>query len=239
MKRFQVLLLVCAFVFGMACMHATPAESATIIKIAGMKPEGEPETIAMHSFGKHLERLSNGKYKVQVFPNSMLGKEDAYIANTRKGIIQMCATGTQTSSLQPSMGMLETPMLFDSYEHAHRAMTGKTFELINEGFPEKSGLRMLNAFPLGFRNFYTKHEVKSINDIKGLRMRVPCACPTSPSTPTLPRNAASAASPCPSQKCPLLLTRASSTVATAPCPTSLPTRCTRSATSSPRQGTSS
>ena len=173
MKRFQVLLLVCAFVFGMACVHATPAESATIIKIAGMKPEGEPETIAMHSFGKHLERLSNGKYKVQVFPNSMLGKEDAYIANTRKGIIQMCATGTQTSSLQPSMGMLETPMLFDSYEHAHRAMTGKTFELINEGFPEKSGLRMLNAFPLGFRNFYTKHEVKSINDIKGLRMRVP------------------------------------------------------------------
>lgn len=173
MKRFQVLLLVCAFVFGMACLHATPAESATIIKIAGMKPEGEPETIAMHSFGKHLERLSNGKYKVQVFPNSMLGKEDAYIANTRKGIIQMCATGTQTSSLQPSMGMLETPMLFDNYEHAHRAMTGKTFELINEGFPEKSGLRMLNAFPLGFRNFYTKHEVKSINDIKGLRMRVP------------------------------------------------------------------
>lgn len=173
MKRLHVLLLACAFVFGMACLNATPAQSAITIKIAGMKPEGEPETIAMHSFGKHLERLSNGKYKVQVFPNSMLGKEDAYIANTRKGIIQMCATGTQTSSLQASMGMLETPMLFDSYEHAHRAMTGKTFELINEGFPEKSGLRMLNAFPLGFRNFYTKHEVKSINDIKGLRMRVP------------------------------------------------------------------
>ena len=173
MKKFNVLLLACAFVFGLAWLNATPAESATIIKIAGMKPEGEPETIAMHSFGKHLERLSNGKYEVQVFPNSMLGKEDAYIANTRKGIIQMCATGTQTSSLQPSMGMLETPMLFDDYEHAHRAMTGKTFELIHEGFPEKSGLRMLNAFPLGFRNFYTKQPVKSIDDIKGLRMRVP------------------------------------------------------------------
>ncbi|MDO5537220.1 MAG: TRAP transporter substrate-binding protein, partial [Desulfovibrionaceae bacterium] len=131
------------------------------------------ETVAMHRFGELLEQMSNGKYKVQVFPNSMLGKEDAYIANTRKGIIQMCATGTQTSSLQASMGMLETPMLFDDYDHAHRAMNGKTFELINAGFPEKSGLRMMNAFPLGFRNFYTKNEVKSINDIKGLRMRVP------------------------------------------------------------------
>ncbi len=173
MKRLHVLLLLCALTLGFAVLHADPAQSAITIKIAGMKPEGEPETVAMHSFGKHLETLSKGKYKVQVFPNSMLGKEDAYIANTRKGIIQMCATGTQTSSLQPSMGMLETPMLFDDYEHAHRAMTGKTFELINKGFPEKSGLRMLNAFPLGFRNFYTKHAVKNINDIKGLRMRVP------------------------------------------------------------------
>ncbi len=173
MKRLHVLLLVFAFTFGFACLSASPAQSATVIKIAGMKPEGVPETIAMHRFGEILEKLSNGKYKVEVYPNSMLGKEDAYIANTRRGIIQMCATGTQTSSLQSSMGMLETPMLFDDYEHAHRAMNGKTFELINAGFPEKSGLRMLNAFPLGFRNFYTKKPVKSIDDIKGLRMRVP------------------------------------------------------------------
>ena len=173
MKRIHALLLICAFLFGAACLGSAPALSATVIKIAGMKPEGVPETIVMHRFGEILEKLSNGKYQVQVFPNSMLGKEDAYIANTRKGVIQMCATGTQTSSLQPSMGMLETPMLFDSYEHAHKAMNGKTFELIHKGFPEKSGLRMINAFPLGFRNFYTKNEVKSINDIKGLRMRVP------------------------------------------------------------------
>ncbi len=173
MKRLHVLLLICAMALGMAWLHAAPAESATLIKIAGMKPEGEPETVVMHSFGTHLETLSKGKYKVQVFPNSTLGKEDAYIANTRKGIIQMCATGTQTSSLQASMGMLETPMLYDDYEHAHRAMNGKTFELINKGFPEASGLRMINAFPLGFRNFYTKHEVKGVKDITGLRMRVP------------------------------------------------------------------
>ena len=71
------------------------------------------------------------------------------------------------------MAMLETPMLYDDLDHARRAMAGKTFELINEGFTEKSGLRTLNAFPLGFRHFYTKKPIKSINDLKGLRMRVP------------------------------------------------------------------
>ena len=39
----------------------------------------------MHKFGEILAQLSGGKYEVQVFPNSQLGKEDAYIASTRKG----------------------------------------------------------------------------------------------------------------------------------------------------------
>lgn len=173
MKRTLAVFLACGLLLGMAVTSGIAAEKKVVIKIAGMKPEGEPETIGMRNFGKYLNELSNGKYEVQVFPNSQLGKEDAYIASTRKGIIQMCATGTQTSALHPAMAMLETPMLYDDLDHARRAMEGKTFELINEGFIEKSGLRTLNAFPLGFRHFYTKKAVNSIDDIKGLRMRVP------------------------------------------------------------------
>ena len=174
MKRLTAVLGVLALFIGLALFAAPKADAATLIKIAGMKPEGEPETISMHKFGEYLKKLSNGKYEVKVFPNSQLGKEDSYIAQTRKGIIQMCATGTQTSALHPAMAMLETPMLFDNLAHARRAMDGgPTFKLINKGFPEKSGLRTMNAFPLGFRHFYTKKPIKTIDDLKGLRLRVP------------------------------------------------------------------
>ncbi|MBO5491641.1 MAG: TRAP transporter substrate-binding protein [Desulfovibrio sp.] len=174
MKRIVALLAVMGLVCGMALSFAPKAEAATTIRIAGMKPEGEPETIGMHKFGEYLEQLSNGKYKVQVIPNSLAGKEDKYIADTRRGALQMCATGTQTSAIHPAMAMLETPMLFDNLDHARRAMNGgKTFQLINEGFPEKSGLRTMNAFPLGFRHFYTRKPLKSVNDLKGLKLRVP------------------------------------------------------------------
>jgi tripartite ATP-independent transporter DctP family solute receptor len=172
MKRFCLLLTaLCVFTAGMAI--AAAAAEKIEIKIAGMKPEGEPETLGMYKFGEILGKLSDGKYEVKVFPNSQLGKENAYIANTRRGTIQMCATGTQTSALFPAMAMLETPMLFDDLGHARRAMNGKTFELINQGFPEKSGLRTLNAFPLGFRHFYSKKPIKGMDDLKGLKMRVP------------------------------------------------------------------
>jgi len=171
MKRIGNILLLAV----LCVCFALPALAADkiVIKIAGMKPEGEPETVGMYKFGEILAKLSNGKYETQVFPNSQLGKEDAYIASTRKGTIQMCATGTQTSAMHPAMAMLETPMLYDDFDHARRAMEGKTFELINKGFPEKSGLRTLNAFPLGFRHFYSKKPISSMNDLKGMRMRVP------------------------------------------------------------------
>ena len=172
MKR-RIILLSALALLGAGMAPASFASSKIIVKIAGMKPDGEPETIGMKLFAKYVMEATKGKYDVQVFPNSQLGKEDAYIAQTRKGIIQMCATGTQTGSLHPAMAMLETPMLYDSLDHAHRAMNGETFHLIHKGFPEKSGLTMLNAFPLGFRHFYTKKPIKDVNDLKGLRMRVP------------------------------------------------------------------
>lgn len=164
---------------GMLCAMAlagspsVAADQPIVIKIAGYKPEGEPETVGMHQFGKYLSELSNGKYQVQVFPNSQLGKEDSYIDQTRRGIIQMCATGTQMSKFHPAMAMLETPMLFDDLDHAHRAMKGKTFELITDGFDKKSGIRTLNAFPLGYRHFYTKKPINTVEDMKGIKMRVP------------------------------------------------------------------
>ena len=172
MKRIGFFILALAL-FGAGFAATAAAADKVVIKMAGMKPEGEPETLGMHKFGEILAQLSGGKYEVQVFPNSQLGKEDAYIASTRKGTIQMCATGTQTSALHPAMAMLETPMLFDNLDHARRVMEGKTFELINDGFSEKSGLRTLNAFPLGFRHFYSKKPLKDMADLKGLRMRVP------------------------------------------------------------------
>ncbi|MDR0578628.1 MAG: TRAP transporter substrate-binding protein [Candidatus Accumulibacter sp.] len=171
MKR-RILLLSTLAMLGAATLPAYAADKI-VVKIAGMKPDGEPETVGMKLFAKYVMEATNGKYDVQVYPNSQLGKEDAYIAQTRKGIIQMCATGTQTSAIWPAMAMLETPMLYDSMEHAHKAMNGETFKLINQGFAEKSGMTLMNAFPLGFRHFYTKNPVNSINDLKGLRMRVP------------------------------------------------------------------
>ena len=87
MKR-RILLLSALALLGAATLPSYAADKI-VVKIAGMKPDGEPETVGMKLFAKYVMEATNGKYDVQVFPNSQLGKEDAYIAQTRKGIIQM------------------------------------------------------------------------------------------------------------------------------------------------------
>ena len=72
----------------------------------------------MHKFGQYLKELSGGKYEVQVFPNSTLGKEDAYIASTRKGIIQMCATVPRLRPCILPWPCWKPPCCTTSYDHA-------------------------------------------------------------------------------------------------------------------------
>jgi TRAP-type C4-dicarboxylate transport system, periplasmic component len=122
MKR-RILLLSALAMLGAATLPAHAADKI-IVKIAGMKPDGEPETVGMKLFAKYVMEAPTASTTCASSPNSQLGKEDAYIAQTRKGIIQMCATGPD-GSIFPAMAMLETPMLYDNLEHAHRAMNGE------------------------------------------------------------------------------------------------------------------
>ena len=91
MKRLAVFM----FIFALAAAFAAPSFAAdkVVVKIAGSKPDGNPQTIGMRTFAKRLGELSNGKYDVQVFPHNQLGKEDNYLTQTRNGTIQMCCVG--------------------------------------------------------------------------------------------------------------------------------------------------
>ena len=77
MKRIGFFILALAL-FGAGFAATAATADKVVIKMAGMKPESEPETLGMHKFGEILTQLSNDKYEVQVFPNSQLGKKDNF-----------------------------------------------------------------------------------------------------------------------------------------------------------------
>ena len=64
-------------------------------------------------------------------------------------------------------GLADKPELL---QEALRLIDEATEQVVGETVVS---LRVLNAFPLGFRHFYTKKPVATIDDMKHLRMRVP------------------------------------------------------------------
>ena len=117
MKRIVALLLACAFVMGALAAPAMAAKTV-VIKIAGMKPEGEPETIGMHKFGQYLKELSGGKYEVQVFPNSTLARK---MPTSPAPVRASSRCVPRVPRLRPCIlpwPCWKPPMLYDSYDHA-------------------------------------------------------------------------------------------------------------------------
>ena len=100
MKR-RILLLSALAMLGAATLPAHAADKI-IVKIAGMKPDGEPETVGMKLFAKYVMEGTNGKYDVRVFPNMLNGKRlgDYYVyrrARSSDGVLCVVAAFTATA----------------------------------------------------------------------------------------------------------------------------------------------
>ena len=69
------------------------------------------------------------------------------------------------------LGVFALPYIFDNDEHMWKFLQGEYGEKMLAGL-ESSKLRGLAYYGGGSRNFYTKKPVKSVEDLKGLKLRV-------------------------------------------------------------------
>ena len=56
-----------------ACVSALPVQAQQIIKATDVHPLGYPTVEALVRMGNKLEKATNGKYKLQMFPSMQLG----------------------------------------------------------------------------------------------------------------------------------------------------------------------
>ena len=174
-----VMLSVIMSLFLLANLGLTVNES-----VAGDKPnyvirfcsEGTmemPWTSVGVKFGEILEKMTDGDVKTETFPNSTLAGGGKAVDMLNVGSIQMYVDGPGIfANLYPPFDIYEMPYLFSDLDQANRALDSKVSQDILEGFRKASGLRVLGGLNHGFRQTTTKKPIKSIEDLKGLKMRV-------------------------------------------------------------------
>lgn len=112
--------------------------------------------------------------KLEYFPNNQLGKEADVVQQVKVGSIDMMVTGSSIwATVLPELGMLDLGYVFDSWQHVGKAMDGPVGATLNNLLQERTGCSILTwASHFGARNVYTKQQVKSLAEVKGVKLRV-------------------------------------------------------------------
>jgi tripartite ATP-independent transporter DctP family solute receptor len=159
--------------FGIA-LSATALHAQEItLRSADIHPDGYPTVEAVKYMGELLSQRTNGRIKIQVMNNSMLGQEKDTIEQTRFGVIDMNRVNAAPfNNLVPQTTVLGLPFLFRSTEHMHNVVDGPIGDEILKAF-EPHGLVGLAYYDSGARSFYTtKKPITKLADLKGMKIRV-------------------------------------------------------------------
>lgn len=128
-------------------------------------------------FSKVMADKTRGRVDVQVFPGAQLGQEGEAVEGVHLGTLQMTIGSSPfLDKYVKEMGTEQLPYLFDSWEHADRALNGPVGEELGRRLLERSNVRLLSFFPFGFRDmFFRDKPVTSLKQLKGMKMRAPQA----------------------------------------------------------------
>jgi tripartite ATP-independent transporter DctP family solute receptor len=152
------------------------AQAKTQFRASDVHPPGYPTVVAVENLGKKLEQATNGRLGVQMFASMQLGGEKEAIEQAQVGAIQIARVSVGAiGPVIDDLNVLNLPFLFRNTAHMQKVVDGPIgSELLDKVTAnDKAGLVGLAWMDAGARSFYnTKHAIKSIDDLKGLKVRV-------------------------------------------------------------------
>src|SRR5580698_10034734 len=179
MKRRDFMKLGAGFGAAMASLpplSSARAQTKTVFKASDVQPPGYPTVVATENLGKKLEAATNGRLSVQMYPSMQLGGEKETLEQTQIGAVQLLRVSAgAVGPIVDEINVVNMPFLFRNTAHAEKMMDGPIGQqLLNKITANaNAGLVALCWMDAGARSIYnTKRPIKSIEDIKGLKIRV-------------------------------------------------------------------
>jgi tripartite ATP-independent transporter DctP family solute receptor len=173
MKRIIAILAGCVLTAGLFSGFTTKAAGSITLRLSDSQPVGYVTVLADNLFAKEVSDATKGRIKIQVYPGSQLGDEKSTIEQLQFGAIDAIRiSSSPLAEFNKPLGVLILPYLFKSKDQMFRVLDGKIGDSIFKGLLDAKivGLCWLDS---GARNFYnTKRDVKTPDDLKGLKIRV-------------------------------------------------------------------
>src|SRR5690348_17951353 len=168
----KLIVAVAAAVLALSSMSAS-AQNPIIIKFSHVVANDTPKGKGALKFKELAEKYTNGKVKVEVYPNSQLFKDKEEIEALQLGSVQMLAPST--AKFAPlgakEFEALDLPWLFKDEATYTKAMKGPVGQWLFKKL-ESKGITGLAYWDNGFHMVSANRPLLNPSDFQGLKIRI-------------------------------------------------------------------
>jgi C4-dicarboxylate-binding protein DctP len=163
----------CAAVAALAVAAPAAAQQPIVIKFSHVAAPDTPKGQAANEFKRLAEERTQGRVRVEVYPNSTLFKDAEEFDALKLGSVQMLAPvpGKLGPAGIPEFEVFDLPYLFPDIEAVHRAYRSPAAAALMQKL-EAQGIVGLAFWDNGFRVMSANRPIHVPTDMKGLKMRI-------------------------------------------------------------------
>jgi tripartite ATP-independent transporter DctP family solute receptor len=157
---------VLAFAFAMATAQARELRATDNL------PPDFPTSLYVKKFAETVSQKTGGKLTIKLFSNSALGSEKDTVELLKIGAVDMIRVNTVNfHGIVPETLIPSFPFIFRDSNHFRKVMYGATGDKILAAVDKADfvGLALMEG---GSRSVYSKKPIKTLADMKGIKIRV-------------------------------------------------------------------
>jgi len=162
---------------AIALCAAAPATGAEPrhFRFAYDQPKNTGYGIVGDTFADKLKDLSNGTMLIDQYPGAQLGQEPQVLQLIKAGDIDFCiSSSANAATLSPQAGVMSLHFLFRSEDHLRKALADpQVASAVKQMIDDTvQGAHVIGLATLGLRSMYAKREIRKVEDVKNLKVRV-------------------------------------------------------------------
>jgi tripartite ATP-independent transporter DctP family solute receptor len=161
-------------VLGLVLLVGTALAQEVTLRAGIMVSKDYPFTKGAQYFADKVKERTNGRVKVDVYSDGVLGSEIEMFEQVRKGALDLVVTSP--GNLAPffkEMDLLDLPFLFKDHAHRDAVANGPVGKRYAENIEKKADVVVMGYFGGSVRNMICRTKaINSIDDIQGIKMRV-------------------------------------------------------------------
>lgn len=162
---------------GLAAAIALPfsaASAQTVLKWAHVYEPMEPFHTESVWAAEEIAKRTDGRYKIDVYPSSQLGKESDINQGLTLGTVDIIISGSSFAAREHApIGVTYYPFIFRDADHLLKYVGSDTYNKLTAAYEEASGHHIVATTYYGTRHTTSNRPIAKCADMQGLKIRVP------------------------------------------------------------------